>query len=619
MDFRSLFMKICNIDPLLYVTIASVVMDIFRELFMNFKEIAIVKDTTRQENFSKVSIKWLNYLSETTNVSIQHALNGGEYIIDEVGKVDGYCKAINTVHEFQGCFWHGCPTCYSGDTINTRNQIDMGTLNKRTLAKNKKIRELGYNLVTVYECEPTRDFKKWASDSHNEFVAPLDPRDAFFGGRTNVTKLKCVFKKGEKGRYLDFVSLYPTAQFFKRYPVGHPIKITDPDELTALKPEWFGFIKCKVEPPRGKYHPVLPVKTKCGAAEKLLFPLCRTCSETQQQSSCKHNNQERSFIGTWCTNELSKAVEKGYKASKIYEVWHFEESTTEMFKPYVSEFMKIKMESSKMDFGPDCKYKSELEFKQSVKDKLNIDLGEIAYNPGMRAIAKLCLNSLWGKFGQRINMTQTKYVTTVKEFWDILLDDTIEDVDIVSLTEEMVQMNYTLKDQFVENHNNTNIFIAAFTTSHAREMLYEKLDILGDDVLGYDTDSVWYKDREGVTPTIETGDSLGDMTDELEGDHIVGWVATGPKSYAYITFKGKKVCKSKGFTLNHDNSQKINFNTMMDLVEGRISSIQTERKNAITRNALTKEIVNKHKTKTFSCGYNKRVVLENYDTIPYGY
>lgn len=153
MDFRSLFMKICNIDPLLYVTIASVVMDIFRELFMNFKEIAIVKDTTRQENFSKVSIKWLNYLSETTNVSIQHALNGGEYIIDEVGKVDGYCKAINTVHEFQGCFWHGCPTCYSGDTINTRNQIDMGTLNKRTLAKNKKIRELGYNLVTVYECE----------------------------------------------------------------------------------------------------------------------------------------------------------------------------------------------------------------------------------------------------------------------------------------------------------------------------------------------------------------------------------------------------------------------------------------------------------------------------------
>ena len=183
----------------------------------------------------------------------------------------------------------------------------------------------------------------------------------------------------------------------------------------------------------------------------------------------------------------------------------------------------------------------------------------------------------------------------------------------------MVQMNYTLKDKFVDNHNNTNIFIASFTTSHARLMLYDKLEILGDSVLGYDTDSVWFIYREGVTPVIETGDSLGDLTDELEGDHITKWTATGPKSYSYTTFKGKEVCKVKGFTLNFANSQVINQSTMGKLVEGEISSIQTRRENAITRDALTKCIVNKDQTKTFSCGYNKRVVLEDYDTIPYGY
>ena len=53
--------------------------------------------------------------------------------------------------------WHGCNKCYSDDTINTKNQIDMLTLRKRTLEKNGKIRAAEYNLVEVYECELKRD------------------------------------------------------------------------------------------------------------------------------------------------------------------------------------------------------------------------------------------------------------------------------------------------------------------------------------------------------------------------------------------------------------------------------------------------------------------------------
>ena len=236
----------------------------------------------------------------------------------------------------------------------------------------------------------------------------------------------------------------------------------------------------------------------------------------------------------------------------------------------------------------------------------------------MRSIAKLCLNSLWGKFGQRLNMTQTKYVTETKEFYKILLDNTVDDLNMIFINEDMVQMNYNLKYQFVDNHNNTNIFIAAFTTSHAREMLYEVLDDLGDQVLGYDTDSCWYVDREGGY-VVKTGDSLGDLTDELEGDHIVKWSGTGPKSYAYTTNKGHKTCKVKGFTLNYTNCRIINQSTMSEVVEGQLESIKTTRKNAITRNVLTKELVNKDQTKTFKCGYDKRIVQDNYDTLPYGY
>ena len=102
-----------------------------------------------------------------------------------------------------------------------------------------------------------------------------------------------------------------------------------------------------------------------------------------------------------------------------------------MWKDYVRKFMKIKMESSKMTFGPDCTYKSVEEFKQKQFDRLGIKLGKIEFNPGRRAIAKLCLNSLWGKFGQRTNMKQTKYVTELKEYYKIVLDDTLKDLDVV--------------------------------------------------------------------------------------------------------------------------------------------------------------------------------------------
>ena len=426
--FRKNFIKLENIDPLQYVTIASVCMTIYRSNYMPAGSIAVHKDTTNSETYSQKSISWLNYLSKRNGFKIQHALNGGEYRIDGM-KVDGYCKETNTVYEFQGCFWHGCPKCYTGDKINPKNKIDMATLQKQTLEKNTKIRNAGCKLVEIYECKLDKEhkcFKRWMVENPCEVVTSLNPRDAFFGGRTNVTKLQYKFNKGEKGRYVDFVSLYPTVQYYKKYPIGHPTKILNPEKLDK---NWFDLIKCKVLPPKGLYHPVLPVKIKCGNAEKLLFPLCKVCSKLKSQK-CSHSDELRSFTGTWCTNELFTAIDRGYKVKQIYEVWNFEETSEDLFKGYVRKFMKIKMESSPLEVGPNCTYKTEREFKDIVSERLSIELGEIKPNPGMRAIAKLCLNSLWGKFGQRENMKQTKYVTEPKDFYKILLDDEIDNLNI---------------------------------------------------------------------------------------------------------------------------------------------------------------------------------------------
>jgi hypothetical protein len=69
-----------------------------------------------------------------------------------------------------------------------------------------------------------------------------------------------------------------------------------------------------------------------GKSEKLLFPLCYTCAKNKIQK-CNHSEEERAIIGK--TDEVNMAIKKGYHIEKIYEVWHFEEKSNELFKGYV--------------------------------------------------------------------------------------------------------------------------------------------------------------------------------------------------------------------------------------------------------------------------------------------
>ena len=111
-------------------------------------------------------------------VNIQHALNGSEKkltIGNKTYKVDGFCEETNTVYEFYGCFWHGCPNCYKPNIINSKNQKHMGTLNDLTVEKRDTIKNAGYNHVSTYECQLTKnkDFQKFAKIFTQEIVEPL--------------------------------------------------------------------------------------------------------------------------------------------------------------------------------------------------------------------------------------------------------------------------------------------------------------------------------------------------------------------------------------------------------------------------------------------------------------
>ncbi|XP_067676263.1 uncharacterized protein [Haliotis asinina] len=311
-------------------------------------------DGYTRDQYSLISIQWLEWL-HSQHVHIQHALNEGEYLIPGTKyKVDGYCRDSNTVYQFDGCLYHGCPTCYPHDrdkTVLPHTKQSLSELYALTMKRNTAIKEKGYKLVTPWEHEFRQRLK--TNPELKTYVATLDlqerldPRDYFFGGRTNASKLFHEAGDGEDILYYDFTSLYPWVNKYGRYPVGHPQIITT--NFKSLD-QYFGIAKVKVLPPRGLYHPVLPLKSQ----GKLKFALCRTCADSEQQTPCRHTDEERSFIGTWCTPELQIALEKGYKILKVYEVYHWAETTQYhkntqsggLFASYINTFLKIKQQES---------------------------------------------------------------------------------------------------------------------------------------------------------------------------------------------------------------------------------------------------------------------------------
>ena len=107
--------------------------------------------------FSKPSILWLDFLSKLYNIYIQHAHNDGEYVITTTKyRSDGYCKENNTIYEFHGDYWHGNPKKFNPDDINEITKKTFKDLYDETLIRENKIKELGYNLVVIWE----NDWKK---------------------------------------------------------------------------------------------------------------------------------------------------------------------------------------------------------------------------------------------------------------------------------------------------------------------------------------------------------------------------------------------------------------------------------------------------------------------------
>ena len=363
LKFNQDFESICGFNPLeKCLTIASACNRAYRRNWLQEETIAVQPISGwsgSQQNQSHVAKEWLHFVDHelmkeaSTTVSIlrfEHTIRIGQ----KHYQVDGFNPLTRTVYEFHGCFFHGCTTCFKNRTQRhlKLNNASCYEVRERTELKTQALREAGYEVQEMWEC----DWSQLKKDNTKvktfveqlELVSPLNPRDAFYGGRTEAIQLLRDVKDHETIQYDDFTSLYPFVNKNCEYPVGHPeITVNPPCETEAERHELlantFGLMKVKILPPFGLYFPVLPHRE----SNKLTFPLCSTCVEKEMVKPfhdrtfyCHHNDHERAMIGTWTTPELKEAVAQGYRILHIYERWHFPETSFALFSDYVNTFLK---------------------------------------------------------------------------------------------------------------------------------------------------------------------------------------------------------------------------------------------------------------------------------------
>ena len=181
-----------------------------------------------QKNYSIKAVRWIQSEAKTRGIEIKHALNGGEQRING-HYVDGYHEESQTVFEFYGCYWHGCPTHFPDRNRVQHNRcLIMHQLYILTIGKTEELHRAGYQVVDLLECDYDKRYKEDPDlrslvDSEFTNLDPLRPRDALFGGRTNSTKLYQEIDEtsNEEIKYIDVCSLYPTICKYGQFPLGH--------------------------------------------------------------------------------------------------------------------------------------------------------------------------------------------------------------------------------------------------------------------------------------------------------------------------------------------------------------------------------------------------------------
>ena len=150
-------------------------------------------------------------------------------------------------------------------------------------------------------------------------------------------------------------------------------------------------------------------------------------------------------------------------------MWHFKNTSSDLFSEYVIYFLRLKQESSGF---PDWVQMPEDQAKYIDEyykhEGILLRQDKIVKNLGLRAFAKLCLNSLWGLFAMRTERLMTEFITDPLQFYKRINGADTEMHDLCLLNDDLVEIVFKRKHEYAVENKVTNIFVGIFTTAWAR-------------------------------------------------------------------------------------------------------------------------------------------------------
>lgn len=362
----------------------------------------------------------------------------------------------------------------------------------------------------------------------------------------------------------------------REYPKGEPIIITDVDNLPWTKVEdckYKGFIFCYVLPPKKLFPPLLHYSCKDG---RLVFPLCAKCSD-QEAVSCVHTDADRGWVMGYTHAEILKALELGYIIQHVYEIWHYNEWTSDdinspksLFGSYIKTFMKLKIEKS--GWPEELNDNEKEKYIKDLFENCGVEIEEVNVesNPVQRTIGKLLNNSLWGKLAQRSEVSHVKFINDIAKLQELMNNpNQFEVVDLTKMNEEYTRVTYKIIDEDAIPELSSNCLpVACFVTAYGRLQLYQALEKVEGKLLYCDTDSVIYATKG---PELPESPYLGGLNREMPQRKIIEFVAAGPKNYGLLHTDAnggnqKADVKIRGVKLNYSTAKLLNFHKMKEII-----------------------------------------------------
>ena len=301
-------------------------------------------------------------------------------------------------------------------------------------------------------------------------------------------------KKGVKVKGSDVNSLYPSRMRDCDMAVGNPIFFKG--DIRLIDANAFGFFYCEIIAPNNIKHPILQTHIKTDSGIRTIAPL-----------------------GKWkdmiFSAEMDNAMKLGYKFEIL---WGYKFERKNVFKSFVNTLYNLRLNYPKS-------------------------------NP-LNLIAKLLLNSLYGRFGMIDSFPNIKIINRneMDQFIDDFGDDGMKFIELGNKILVIYRSNQkdinTLLDGHKESHN-VSIGIASAITSYARIHMSQFKNNLNYNLYYTDTDSI-YIDKP-LPENLVNDKILGKM--KLE-NIINKAIFLAPKVYYLETVDGKIIYKVKGLSHN---------------------------------------------------------------------